>query len=73
LRRAHPSSGGSFRRGRSCELYVTYAIAAQEAAGFAFIFFETTNSGIGTFETCQPALKMSVYRGRPEVVGVPSE
>jgi hypothetical protein len=23
----------------------------------------------GTFETCQPALKLSAYRGRPEVIG----
>src|ERR1700731_3743706 len=25
----------------------------------------------GTFETCQTALKMSVYRGRPEETGAP--
>jgi hypothetical protein len=49
LRRAYPSSGGSFRRGRSYELYVTSAKVAQGAAGFAFIFFETTTSGVGTF------------------------
>jgi hypothetical protein len=27
-------------------------------------------SGTGTFETCRPALKMSVDRGRPEVTGL---
>jgi hypothetical protein len=26
-------------------------------------------AAIGTFETCRPALTMSVSRGRPEVVG----
>jgi hypothetical protein len=26
-------------------------------------------SGIGTFETYRPALKMSVHRGRPEETG----
>jgi hypothetical protein len=26
----------------------------------------------GTFETCRPTLKMSVYRGRPEVIGAQS-
>jgi hypothetical protein len=30
-------------------------------------------SGSGTFETCQPALKLSAYRGRPEVTGGQSE
>jgi hypothetical protein len=24
---------------------------------------------VGTFETCQPALLMSVHQGRPEVIG----
>jgi hypothetical protein len=27
----------------------------------------------GTFETCQLALRMSAYRGRPEVIGPWSE
>jgi len=27
----------------------------------------------GTFETCRPAWELSAYRGRPEVIGVPSE
>jgi hypothetical protein len=26
-------------------------------------------TGVGTFETCRRPLKMSVYRGRPEVTG----
>src|SRR6202165_292639 len=30
-------------------------------------------SVVGTFETCRRALKMSVHRGRPEVIGAPSE
>ena len=30
-------------------------------------------NNIGTFETCRRPLRMSVYRGRPEVVGAPSE
>ena len=30
-------------------------------------------SVVGTFETCRPALRMSVYRGRPEVVGARSK
>jgi hypothetical protein len=28
---------------------------------------------LGTFAKCRPALKMSVYRGRPEVAGPRSE
>src|SRR3979490_1630812 len=44
LRRAHPSSGGLFRRGRSCDLYVTSTKVAQGAAGFAFIAFEKATS-----------------------------
>jgi hypothetical protein len=28
---------------------------------------------LGTFETCRPALKMSVHRGRSEVIGGRSE
>jgi len=27
----------------------------------------------GTFETCRRTLRMSVYRGRPEVIGARSE
>src|ERR1700687_2851597 len=61
-RRAHPSSGGSFRRGRSCELYVAYAKVAQGAAGFAFIFFETTTSVVGTFPTSRDVWLESVMR-----------
>jgi hypothetical protein len=26
-------------------------------------------SGVGTFETCRPVLRMSVHRGRTEVIG----
>src|SRR5712691_6408829 len=72
LLRAHPSFGGSFRRGRSCEdLYVTYAKVAQGVPGFAFIFFEATTSVVGTFETCRPApdpsrnSSLSTRRWRP--------
>ena len=31
-----------------------------------------TTSGIGTFETCPPILRMSVHRGRPEVAVIRS-
>jgi hypothetical protein len=30
-------------------------------------------SAFGTFETCRPALRMSVYQGRPAVIGARSE
>jgi hypothetical protein len=30
-------------------------------------------SETGTFETCRRMLRMSVYRGRPEVIGAPSQ
>jgi NAD(P)-dependent dehydrogenase (short-subunit alcohol dehydrogenase family) len=33
------------------------------------LFAAVHESPYGTFETCRPALKMSVYRGRPEVTG----
>ena len=32
-----------------------------------------TWSPIGTFETCRQTLKLSAYRGRPEVIGAQSE
>ena len=32
-----------------------------------------STSAFGTFETCRPALKMSVHRGRSEVTGGRSE
>ena len=35
--------------------------------------FQSSMSTVGTFETCQPALKLSAYRGRPEVTGGQSE
>jgi hypothetical protein len=41
-------------------------------AAFGRFCLRSTASGmslVGTFETCQPALRMSVHRGRPEVVG----
>jgi len=33
----------------------------------------STQANVGTFETCQPNLKMSVHRGRPEVAGLRRE
>jgi ABC-type uncharacterized transport system substrate-binding protein len=36
-------------------------------------FAAAHESVVGTFETCQPARKLSAYRGRPEVVGGQSE
>jgi hypothetical protein len=37
------------------------------------ICFALHESGTGTFETRRPAVIMSVYRGRPEVIGVRSK
>jgi hypothetical protein len=34
---------------------------------------QPTMSPIGAFETCQRSLKISAYRGRPEVIGARSE
>src|SRR6266851_7203466 len=36
-------------------------------------FVAAHESGLGTFETCRRTLRMSVYRGRPEVVDLGSE
>src|SRR6266851_357850 len=58
LLRAHPSFGGSFRRGRSCDLYVTYAKVAQGVPGFAFIFFEATTSVVVEGFGCWPIAAM---------------
>jgi hypothetical protein len=33
------------------------------------LFVAVHESLDGTFETCEPALKLSVHRGRPEVIG----
>jgi len=33
------------------------------------LFTARHESGIGTFETCRRVLRMSAYRGKPEVVG----
>jgi hypothetical protein len=65
LRRAHPSSGGSFRRGRSCDLYVTCAKVAQAVPGFAFTFFETTTTVVGTlrnFSAMQNSVAIGAWR-----------
>jgi hypothetical protein len=33
------------------------------------LFAAVHESGFGTFETCRRTLRMSVYWGRPEVIG----
>jgi hypothetical protein len=51
---------------------VRFAARAQQPATLNDVI-EATTSGFGTFETCRPALAMSVHRGRSEVTGERSE
>jgi hypothetical protein len=50
----------SYPEGAVCERFLTKNASAP---------FTRLTSACGTFETCRPALTMSVSRGRPEVVG----
>jgi molybdate transport system substrate-binding protein len=40
-----------------------------KAVAVPICLLRCTECAYGTFETCRPGLKMSVYRGRPEVTG----
>ncbi len=47
----------------------TLLASADEVIQIRVLFAAAHESVVGTFETCRAALKLSVHRGRPEVIG----
>src|SRR6202171_6349558 len=62
------SGRGSQTRQRCPLSWLPVSVLAPRAAGWS-----AATLCVGTFETCRRTLKMSAYRGRPEVDGAPSE
>ena len=64
--------GGAFARRTDHDGYQACGLPSGHS-GHAQLEIEAATSGVGTFETCRPTLRMSANRGRPEVTGARSK